>query len=55
MSQSTSTIQDKQLVTVISRFGQILAVYNNFDDAVIVVKDMIIKKQNCDIAVKFVQ
>lgn len=54
MSQQSNSIQ-KQLVIVLSRFGQIVGVYSKYDDAEIVIKDTINKGQTIDVSIKYVQ
>lgn len=54
MSQQINSIQ-KQLVIILSRFGQIVGVYATYDDAEIVIKDTINKGQILDVSIKYVQ
>lgn len=56
MSQQTNQNQvQKQLVVVVSRYGQIIAVYHSLDDALIICKDFLVKGQPFEITAKFVQ
>ena len=45
----------KQMVCVITRYGQIVAVYQKLDDALIVIKDYVLKGVPFDLSCKFVQ
>lgn len=55
MSQQTQNPVQKQLVIVLSRFGQIVGVYSRYDDAEIIIKDTINKGQTLDFSIKYVQ
>ena len=56
MSNLNQNLQpQKQLVVVVSRYGQIIAVYHSLDDALIICKDFLVKGQPFEITAKFVQ
>lgn len=55
MSSQTQNPVQKQLVIVLTRFGQILAVYSCYEDAEILIKDTINKGQTIDVSIKYIQ
>ena len=57
MSQQNqnSVSQSKQLVIVISRYGQVVGIYQKLDDALVIIQDYVVKGLTFDLSAKFVQ
>ena len=53
--QNSNSVQNKQLVIALTRYGQLVGIYNKFDDVLVIVQDYISKGLTFDLSAKYVQ